>query len=127
MVDTKKCPFCHTADDGSVARWHHEAIMECDVKSADIYLDDGITVILHTPKFESDQRLHIDADYCPACGRKYGKKENELEAAKADLALMAEKGECIVCSHYRTDWPKPGCELNGLNCIWSWRGVQKDD
>lgn len=50
--------------------------------------------------------------------------ERELDAAKADLALMAQKGECIVCGHYRTDWPKPGCELNGLTCAWIWRGVQ---
>ncbi len=53
-----------------------------------------------------------------------------INALLADLTLVCGSesiNPCLVCSHYRTDWEKPGCELNGLACIWSWRGVQKDD
>ena len=69
--------------------------------------------------------------------QEYLEKRAEHERAKRERdALMADLtqvcgGEtintCLVCSHYRTDWEKPGCELNGLACIWSWRGVQKND
>ena len=53
----------------------------------------------------------------------------ERDALMADLTLVCGSesiNPCLVCSHYRTDWEKPGCELNGLTCAWSWRGVQKD-
>ena len=54
----------------------------------------------------------------------------ERDAMMADLTLVCGSesiNPCLVCSHYRTDWEKPGCELNGLACIWCWRGVHKDD
>lgn len=50
-----------------------------------------------------------------------------INALLADLTLVCGSesiNPCLVCSHYRTDWEKPGCELNGLTCAWSWRGVQ---
>lgn len=67
-----KCQFCHEAEDGTVACWHMDATTECDVTAADIYLNDGITVILRTPNMECDQRLHVDVLYCPMCGRRFG-------------------------------------------------------
>ena len=65
------CGFCNMAKDGTVACWHLDAVEDCDVKSADIFVDDGITVILRTPDLPKDQRLHIDTLYCPMCGRRY--------------------------------------------------------
>ena len=56
--------------------------------------------------------------------------ECERDALMADFTLVCGSesiNPCLACSHYRTDWEKPGCELNGLACIWSWRGVQKND
>ena len=64
------CKFCRVADDGTVACWHLDATRKCDVTAADIYLDDGVTVILHTPNLGNDQRLHVDTPYCPMCGRR---------------------------------------------------------
>lgn len=52
----------------------------------------------------------------------------ERDALLGDLKLVCETlNPCLVCGHYRSDWEKLGCELNGLACIWSWRGVQKND
>ena len=50
-----------------------------------------------------------------------------INALMADLTLVCGSetiNPCLVCGHYRTDWEKPGCELNGLTCAWIWRGVQ---
>ena len=60
------------------------------------------------------------------------KEANELIRAERD-ALLADltlacgdvPNPCAVCGHYRTDWPKPDCELNGLTCAWCWRGLQE--
>ena len=50
--------------------------------------------------------------------------EAQRNALIADLnAVCKSVNVCLACSHYRTDWPKPGCELNGLTCKWCWRGV----
>lgn len=69
------CQFCHKADDGTVACWHLDAAGEfadkIGIASAEIYVDDGLTVILSTPNLTQDQRLHIDTLYCPMCGRRY--------------------------------------------------------
>lgn len=65
------CQFCQAADDGTVACWNMEATFKCDVTAAQIFVDDGITVILKTPNLAADQRLHVDTKYCPMCGRKF--------------------------------------------------------
>lgn len=51
--------------------------------------------------------------------------ERERDALLADLttACADVPNPCPVCGHWRTDWAKPGCELNGLTCKWCWRGV----
>lgn len=50
--------------------------------------------------------------------------ERERDALKADLEAVCESvNTCLACGHYRKDWPKPGCELIGLDCKWVWRGV----
>lgn len=51
----------------------------------------------------------------------------ERDALLADLTLACGDvpNPCAVCGHYRTDWPKPDCELNGLTCVWCWRGLQE--
>lgn len=63
------CQFCHKADDGTVACWHMDAADEyadkIGIASAEIYVDDGIAVILRTPNLQRDQRLHVDTLYCP--------------------------------------------------------------
>lgn len=71
MAEQNPCPFCNVADDGTVATWHLDAVAKCDVTSAEIYVDDGFTMILRTPNLPQDQRLHIDTLYCPMCGRRY--------------------------------------------------------
>ena len=53
--------------------------------------------------------------------------ERERDALRADLEKVCEVvNTCLACGHYRTDWQKPGCELNDLTCKWSWRGVPKE-
>ena len=53
--------------------------------------------------------------------------EQELDALRADLEAVCEVvNTCLACGHYRTDWQKPGCELNDLTCKWSWRGVPEE-
>lgn len=70
------CQFCHKADDGTVATWYMDAVGEFaeknGISSAEIFVNDGITVILRTPGMQTDQRMHIDTLYCPMCGRRYG-------------------------------------------------------
>ena len=52
--------------------------------------------------------------------------EAERDTLMADLTTVCETvNTCLVCDHYRTDWVKPGCELNGLHCAWKWRGVKQ--
>lgn len=53
--------------------------------------------------------------------------ERERDVLLADLttACADVPNPCPVCGHWRTDWAKPGCELNGLTCKWCWRGVQE--
>lgn len=73
------CQLCHKADDGTVACWHMDCAEEytdkIGVASADIYVNDGFTVILHTPHLGNDQQLNVDTLYCPMCGRRYGDGE----------------------------------------------------
>lgn len=53
------------------------------------------------------------------------KLERERDAAIADLTTVCETvNTCLACDHYRADWERPGCELNGLHCAWKWRGIQ---
>lgn len=53
--------------------------------------------------------------------------ERERDALRADLEAVCEVvNTCLACGHYRTDWQKPGCELNDLTCKWSWRGVPEE-
>lgn len=41
--------------------------------------------------------------------------ERERDALLRDLTAVCESvNTCLACDHYRTDWPKPGCELIGL-------------
>lgn len=61
-------------------------------------------------KREENERIRIERDALLA----------DLTTACADVP-----NPCPVCGHWRTDWAKPGCELNGLTCKWCWRGVQE--
>lgn len=51
----------------------------------------------------------------------------ERDALLADLAKVCADvpNPCPVCGHWRPDQEKPGCELIGLHCAWTWRGVQE--
>lgn len=31
---------------------------------------------------------------------------------------------CCICGHYTPEHPGERCELKGLDCRWTWRGVQ---
>lgn len=58
----------------------------------------------------------------------HGFTTRERDALRADLEAVCGQdaiNTCPVCGHWRTDWAKPGCELNGLTCAWFWRGVQE--
>jgi glutamate/tyrosine decarboxylase-like PLP-dependent enzyme len=53
--------------------------------------------------------------------------KREHDALIADLTTVCETvNTCLACDHYRPEWVKPGCELNGLHCAWKWRGVQEE-
>lgn len=56
---------------------------------------------------------------------KMNEVKHERDAAIADLTAVCETvNTCLACDHYRPDWEKPGCELNGLLCAWKWRGLK---
>lgn len=62
----------------------------------------------YVQKKEENERIRIERDALLA----------DLTTACADVP-----NPCSVCGHYRTDWERPNCELNGLTCSWCWRGV----
>lgn len=70
-----KCDFCQPSPDGRVALWHMAMADgqagQIGISSAEIYVHDGITVVLRTPNLPNDQYLRADTLYCPMCGRRY--------------------------------------------------------
>lgn len=79
---------------------------------------------MELPMEERECTLSYDAAMALVDG--FEELERERDALLADLTLACAEvlNPCRVCGHYRTDWPKPGCELGGLTCAWCWRGVQ---
>ena len=67
------CAFCTPDKDNCVST----VIMmnptpDPHIKSAQFFFhDNGITVILRTPGEKTDQRIHINTNRCPMCGRAY--------------------------------------------------------
>ena len=50
------------------------------------------------------------------------------DALLADLNLVCGGkfvDVCCICGHYTPENPNDKCELKGLDCRWTWRGVQK--
>lgn len=75
------------------------------------------------PYYEDDDCQMMEADALAYIQQ----LEQERDTLLADLTVACADvpNPCLVCGHYRTDWAKPGCELNGLTCKWCWRGVQE--
>ena len=68
------------------------------------------------------------ADLLEALEKAKAEAERERDALRRDLKTVCDSiNICAACGHYRTDWPKPGCELNGLACIWGWRGMKEGE
>ena len=70
------------------------------------------------------------ADLLEALEKAKTEAEKERDALRRDLKTVCGGKAvdiCAVCGHYRTDWPKPGCELNGLSWIWVWRGMKEGE
>lgn len=82
---------------------------------------------LHADALALVQQLEEKVELYDECVDDALQLMRERDAMMADLTLVCGSesiNPCLACSHYRTDWGKPGCELNGLTCAWSWRGVQ---
>ena len=67
--------------------------------------------------------------YCFDAATLIEQLEHERDALLADLttACADVPNPCLVCGHYRMDWEKPGCELSGYTCAWTWRGIKKEN
>ena len=70
------CAFCKPDKDNTVATVISvNPTLDAHIKSAQFFFSDGITVILRTPGEKTDQRIHVDVNRCPMCGRAYKEED----------------------------------------------------
>lgn len=66
------CAFCTPDKDNVVSTMlSMNPTQDAHIRSAQFFFSDGITIILKTPSEAADQRIHIDVNRCPMCGRAY--------------------------------------------------------
>lgn len=72
MSKASGCSFCNPDTDNQVSTMiMMNPTSDAHIRSAQFFFSDGITIILKTPGEPADQRIHIDVNRCPMCGRAY--------------------------------------------------------
>ena len=97
---------------------------QCPLLSCPYFNDEYCGESLNADALAYIKQLEEDRKERDILADAYQQLERERDAAIADLTAVCETvNTCLACDHYRPDWEKPGCELNGLHCAWKWRGA----